>query len=187
MSFFHRRLQTATVFLSHFFCFSSFFPVIHDPKMSNTSETVLCVGLVQCRQLRHFPALPSFGDDIGRLSPAGSGHSHILRSKDYTPPSLASISRARPAPPQDAQQSSPSPYPHRPHIVYTVLFSRVAEALRSRITHSDTVKDRLTYRNALDGRQAVDEIAYVIKTTDRNLVPRALDEQKYFHAVTHHV
>ena len=149
------------------------------------------VGLVSSTSslsgLAFFAVTTSAHATTDGLSQAGSGHSHILRSKDYTPSSLASISRARPAPPQDAQQSSPSPYPHRPHIVYTVLFSRVAEALRSRITHSDTVLDRLTYRNALDGRQAVDEIAYVIKTTDRNLVPRALDEQKYFHAVTHHV
>jgi len=50
------------------------------------------------------------------------------------------------------------------------------------------VKDGLTYKNAFDGRQAVDKIAYIIKTTDRNLallLGRALDSQKYFHAVTY--
>ena len=39
------------------------------------------------------------------------------------------------------------------------------------ITHSDIVEDGLTYKNAFDGRHAVDEIAYTIKTADRILVP----------------
>jgi hypothetical protein len=72
--------------------------------------------------------------------------------------------------------------------VYPALLSRVAEALRARIVLTDIVKDGLTYQNAFDGRQAVDKIAYIIKTTDRNLallLGRALDAQKYFHAVTY--
>jgi hypothetical protein len=72
--------------------------------------------------------------------------------------------------------------------VYPALLSRVAEALRARIVLTDIVKDGLTYKNAFDGRQAVDKIAYIIKTTDRNLallLGRALDAQKYFHAVTY--
>jgi hypothetical protein len=67
------------------------------------------------------------------------------------------------------------------------LLSLVAEALRTRITLSDIVKDGLTYKNAFDGHQAVDKIAYIIKTTDCNLASllgRALDTQKYFHVVT---
>jgi RHO1 GDP-GTP exchange protein 1/2 len=50
------------------------------------------------------------------------------------------------------------------------------------------VKDGLTYKNAFDGRQVMDKITYIIKTTDRNLallLGRALDAQKYFHAVTY--
>jgi hypothetical protein len=50
------------------------------------------------------------------------------------------------------------------------------------------VKDGLTYKEAFDGREAVDKIAYIIKTTDRNLallLGRALDAQKYFHDVTY--
>jgi hypothetical protein len=72
--------------------------------------------------------------------------------------------------------------------VYPALLSRVAEALCARIVLTDIVKDGLTYKNAFDGRQAVDKIAYIIKTTDRNLallLGRALDAQKYFHAVTY--
>jgi RHO1 GDP-GTP exchange protein 1/2 len=83
--------------------------------------------------------------------------------------------------------SSPTPY-HRSPIVYPALLSRVAEALRARIVLSDVYKDGLTYKNAFDGRQAVDKIAYIIKTTDRNLallLGRALDAQKFFHAVTY--
>ncbi len=48
--------------------------------------------------------------------------------------------------------------------------------------------DGLTYKDAFDGREAVDKIAYIIKTTDRNLallLGRALDAQKFFHDVTY--
>lgn len=53
---------------------------------------------------------------------------------------------------------------------------------------SERVKDGLTYSDAFDGREAVDKIAYIIKTTDRNLallLGRALDAQKFFHDVTY--
>ncbi|KAF8493205.1 CNH-domain-containing protein [Russula emetica] len=109
---------------------------------------------------------------------------------DQTVPSPASTSRLRPRASHtqgNGQASSPTPY-HRSPIVYPALLSRVAEALRARIVLTDIVKDGLTYKNAFDGRQAVDKIAYIIKTTDRNLallLGRALDAQKYFHAVTY--
>lgn len=73
-------------------------------------------------------------------------------------------------------------------MVYPALLSRVAEALRARLLLQDRVKDGLTYKDAFDGREAVDQIAYIIKTTDRNLallLGRALDAQKFFHAVTY--
>ncbi|KAF9071584.1 CNH domain-containing protein [Rhodocollybia butyracea] len=73
-------------------------------------------------------------------------------------------------------------------IVYPALLSRVAEAFRDRIPLGDRPKDGLTYKNAFDGREAVDKIAYIIKTTDRNLallLGRALDAQKFFHDVTY--
>ena len=78
--------------------------------------------------------------------------------------------------------------PRKAPIVYPALLSRVAEAFRERIALSDRVKDGLTYKNAFDGREAVDKIAYIIKTTDRNLallLGRALDAQKFFHDVTY--
>ena len=52
----------------------------------------------------------------------------------------------------------------------------------------DRVKDGLTYKDTFDGREAVDKIAYIIKTADRNLallLGRALDAQKFFHDVTY--
>ena len=73
-------------------------------------------------------------------------------------------------------------------IVYPALLSRVAQAFRERIPITDRVKDHLTYKDAFDGREAVDKIAYIIKTTDRNLallLGRALDAQKFFHDVTY--
>ncbi|KAG1746612.1 CNH domain-containing protein [Suillus paluster] len=78
--------------------------------------------------------------------------------------------------------------PRRAPIVYPALLSRVAEAFRERISLQDRLKDGLTYKDAFDGREAVDKIAYIIKTTDRNLallLGRALDAQKFFHDVTY--
>ncbi|KAJ7463423.1 CNH domain-containing protein [Mycena galericulata] len=76
----------------------------------------------------------------------------------------------------------------RAPIVYPALLSRVAEAFRQRVPRADRVKDGLTYHDAFDGREAVDRIAHIIKTTDRNLallLGRALDAQKFFHDVTY--
>jgi hypothetical protein len=53
---------------------------------------------------------------------------------------------------------------------------------------AERAKDGLTYTECFDGREAVDKIAYIIKTTDRNLallLGRALDSQKFFHDVTY--
>ena len=83
---------------------------------------------------------------------------------------------------------APTPRPRRTPIVYPALLSRVAEAFKARLQLGDRVKDGLTYKDSFDGREAVDTIAYIIKTTDRNLallLGRALDAQKFFHAVTY--
>ena len=76
----------------------------------------------------------------------------------------------------------------RSPVIYPALLSRVADAFKERIALADRVKDGLTYKDAFDGREAVDKIAYIIKTTDRNLallLGRALDAQKFFHDVTY--
>ncbi|KAH8917687.1 hypothetical protein BT69DRAFT_1301626, partial [Atractiella rhizophila] len=73
-------------------------------------------------------------------------------------------------------------------IIYPALLSRVGEAFRARIVLSDRTKEGLGYKDAFDGREAVDRICGIIKTTDRNLallLGRALDAQKLFHDVTY--
>ncbi|KAK4046377.1 RHO1 GDP-GTP exchange protein 2 [Microbotryomycetes sp. JL201] len=80
------------------------------------------------------------------------------------------------------------PLSRRAPVVYPALLSRVAEAFRGRVAVSERVKDGLVYPNCFDGRDAVDKIAYIIKTSDRNLallLGRALDAQKFFHDVTY--
>ncbi|KAJ7587999.1 CNH-domain-containing protein [Mycena floridula] len=96
----------------------------------------------------------------------------------------------RPSIPSLAGRSSPNSMvrARKSPIVYPAILSRVAEAFRDRITLADRPKDGLTYKAAFDGREAVDKIAYIIKTTDRNLallLGRALDAQKFFHDVTY--
>lgn len=97
----------------------------------------------------------------------------------------------RPPVPSIPPASRDSPAAHRPRrtpIVYPALLSRVAQAFKDRLQLADRIKDGLTYKDAFDGREAVDKIAYIIKTTDRNLallLGRALDAQKFFHAVTY--
>ncbi|KAL8738707.1 MAG: hypothetical protein Q9181_000529 [Wetmoreana brouardii] len=79
-----------------------------------------------------------------------------------------------------AQQRAP--------LVYPALLARVAEVFRERIAPGDRNKNDLCYKFAFTGGEAVDLIAYIIKTTDRNLallLGRALDAQKFFHDVTY--
>ncbi|PVF99838.1 DEP-domain-containing protein, partial [Serendipita vermifera] len=78
--------------------------------------------------------------------------------------------------------------PKRAPLVYPALLSRVAEALLQRLPLSVRTKHGLSYPDAFDGREAVDKICYIIKTTDRSLallLGRALDAQKFFHDVTY--
>jgi RHO1 GDP-GTP exchange protein 1/2 len=122
-------------------------------------------------------------------SMSATASAHVRSSFADIPSPASASSRIRSAgAPQVQGTDRGSSYPRRSPIVYPALLSRVAEALRARIVLTDIVKDGLTYKNAFDGRQAVDKIAYIIKTTDRNLallLGRALDAQKYFHAVTY--
>ncbi|THU92740.1 CNH-domain-containing protein [Dendrothele bispora CBS 962.96] len=107
--------------------------------------------------------------------------------------SMRAVLANRPPIPSLIEGGRNSPVSIRTHtrktpIVYPALLSRVAEAFRDRIQLTDRIKDGLTYKDAFDGREAVDKIAYIIKTTDRNLallLGRALDAQKFFHDVTY--
>lgn len=73
-------------------------------------------------------------------------------------------------------------------LVYPAVLSKVAAMFRERIHLGIRVKHELTYKDSFTGAEAVDLIAYIIKTTDRNLallLGRSLDAQKYFHDVTY--
>ena len=77
---------------------------------------------------------------------------------------------------------------NRAPLVYPALLSRVAEVFAQRINVGEHEKNDLSYKVAFTGREAVDLISYIIKTTDRNLallLGRALDAQKLFHDVTY--
>lgn len=80
------------------------------------------------------------------------------------------------------------PHRSRKPLVYPALLSRVADVFRERIPLGERQKNGLSYQNAFSGAEAVDLIAYIIKTNDRNLallLGRALDAQKFFHDVTY--
>ncbi|KAK4995620.1 RHO1 GDP-GTP exchange protein 2 [Elasticomyces elasticus] len=73
-------------------------------------------------------------------------------------------------------------------LVYAALLSRVALLFRERIGLGEKEKDGLVYKNAFTGYEAVDLIAFIIKTSDRNLallLGRSLDAQKFFHEVAY--
>ncbi|KAI8592041.1 hypothetical protein BDZ88DRAFT_392856 [Geranomyces variabilis] len=75
-----------------------------------------------------------------------------------------------------------------PPAIYPAMLSMVAEAFRAKVPLGNRVKDSLDYTDCFVGRDAVDTIAYLIKSTDRNLsllLGRALDAQKFFHDVTY--
>jgi len=76
----------------------------------------------------------------------------------------------------------------RTPLVYGALLSKVAQAFRERIGTGEKEKDGLVYKNAFTGHEAVELIAYIIRTSDRNLallLGRSLDAQKLFHEVSY--
>lgn len=124
----------------------------------------------------------------------GNGHEALLSGStnafSMSHPSLPSSVR----PPSYGSGHAPGPssalvpVARKTPVVYPALLSRVAAAFRDHIALSERVKDGLVYQDAFDGRDAVDKIAYIIKTSDRNLallLGRALDAQKFFHDVTY--
>jgi RHO1 GDP-GTP exchange protein 1/2 len=87
-----------------------------------------------------------------------------------------------------AEKAAPAAGNARAPLVYPALLSRVADSFLDRIHASEREKHNLTYQLAFTGKEAVDLIAYIIKTNDRNLallLGRALDAQKFFHDVTY--
>ncbi|KAG6902575.1 hypothetical protein C0995_014582 [Termitomyces sp. Mi166 len=132
-------------------------------------------------------------ESLARITAARRDRAPQDRSMSLSSPTNRIVTEqrrlSRPPLHQEGRSSPASVRPVRKTpIVYPALLSRVADAFRDRITLTDKVKDGLTYKDAFDGREAVDKIAYIIKTTDRNLallLGRALDAQKFFHDVTY--
>lgn len=91
-------------------------------------------------------------------------------------------------PRSDSQRTGTMVAQKRPSLVYGALLSNVAAAFRERVPLRDQWKDGLEYKNAFTGFEAVELIAYVIRTSDRNLallLGRSLDAQRFFHEVTY--
>ncbi|KAJ9107545.1 hypothetical protein QFC21_001003 [Naganishia friedmannii] len=127
----------------------------------------------------------------GSLGHAGRfGRSHMSGnyvmghpSPSTTSVDLATQSSLRSKPPSVNQAGR-----HRFLDVYPALLSRVAEVFRQHIPLSDRVKDGLSYKDAFDGKEALDLLCDIIRTPDRNLamlVARSLESQKFFHEVTY--
>ncbi|EIE85697.1 hypothetical protein RO3G_10407 [Rhizopus delemar RA 99-880] len=71
---------------------------------------------------------------------------------------------------------------------YPALLSKVAESFKDSIVVGNRVKDSIMYHDVFDGKDAVDKLASIIRTVDRDLailIGRALDHQKYFHDVNY--
>ncbi|GAA5886090.1 hypothetical protein JCM16303_003859 [Sporobolomyces ruberrimus] len=138
-------------------------------------------------------SISSLGHDSRTLSFSSIERPDMKRAMD----SAATISAYPPARPPSLGSTGATSLtghapgtapPRRNPVVYPALLSRVAEAFKERIISSERIKDGLVYSDAFDGRDAVDKIAYIIKTSDRNLallLGRALDAQKFFHDVTY--
>ncbi|KAB8446204.1 hypothetical protein FH972_025186 [Carpinus fangiana] len=105
------------------------------------------------------------------------------------PRSFSMTSTARPSISAASTMTSSTVVPRRrTPLVYPALLSRVADIFRERLPLSDREKDGLLYKAAFTGTEAVDMIAYIMQTTDRNLallLGRSLDAQKFFHDVTY--
>ncbi|KAH3664177.1 hypothetical protein OGAPHI_004891 [Ogataea philodendri] len=72
--------------------------------------------------------------------------------------------------------------------VYPAVLSKVAKAFKERVQLDSKFKNGLEYRDSFTGSEAVDAIARIIRTSDRNLallLGRSLDAQKFFHDVTY--
>ncbi|KAE9398547.1 CNH-domain-containing protein [Gymnopus androsaceus JB14] len=148
-----------------------------------TSSTVVGAGR-RSSESAHLPRL------AGSTRRDRSNQDRSMSMSAATTSMRAVLASRVPGAPEGGRNSPGSVKTHtrKTPIVYPALLSRVAEAFRDRIQLVDRLKDGLTYKNAFDGREAVDKIAYIIKTTDRNLallLGRALDAQKFFHDVTY--
>ena len=116
-------------------------------------------------------------------------HASVLAASPlvHTVPAPPMSSQHRPAAPREMSRETQHDLP-RIGQVYPALLSEVAAAFSKVVSTSEHVKDGLTYADTFDGREAVDRLAAICRTNDRNLallLGRALDAQKFFHDVTY--
>ncbi|KAH7914608.1 CNH domain-containing protein [Hygrophoropsis aurantiaca] len=182
------------------------YPLQLDTAVMSTRTSLISTSPVSSTLVDHSVVTTSRrSSDSARTMPGGPGYRRDRTSQDRSMSMSAASSsmrtmidaRTRPPIPHmnvTEGRNSPTASTRAPNavrktpIVYPALLSRVAEAFRERINLADRLKDGLTYKDAFDGREAVDKISYIIKTTDRNLallLGRALDAQKFFHDVTY--
>lgn len=132
---------------------------------------------------------PSDGIAPARAISAASATSIISDTTTLVNGNRSDSMRSRPSQPTNSSSNTTTTVVQRKSpLVYPALLSRVANAFQERIGVGDRSKNDLSYKNAFTGAEAVDLIAYIIKTTDRNLallLGRALDAQKFFHDVTY--
>ncbi|KAI9469053.1 MAG: CNH domain-containing protein [Benjaminiella poitrasii] len=72
--------------------------------------------------------------------------------------------------------------------IYPALLSKVAYVFKESMVVGTKTKDSIQYHDVFDGRDAIDKLTAILKTSDRNLailVGRALDHQKFFHDVNY--
>ena len=166
------------------------------PRKGNSDEFVpsaaaLTNGYQAERQANGVPAnvrqLSSAGSQTSRtMSMASTITSPLeLQMPSRTPTGTTARSNSQT---QANSQASTMVAQKRPSLVYGAMLSNVAAAFKDRITVSEKEKDNLIYKTAFSGYEAVDLIAYIIRTSDRNLallLGRSLDAQKFFHEVAY--
>ncbi|KAI8970021.1 hypothetical protein BDF20DRAFT_826085 [Mycotypha africana] len=72
--------------------------------------------------------------------------------------------------------------------IYPAFLSQIADELKRRITLSDNVKDDIEYKNSFNGKEIVDKLKAIIKTSDKDLairIGRSLSAQRFFHDVSY--
>lgn len=129
------------------------------------------------------PRRPSEGSLPGRTVSGGSTATTLVHDRSD---SMQSRSQLQYTP--SSATSATATTSRRTPMVYPALLSRVADVFQANIGVGEKTKNDLSYKNAFNGAEAVDLIAYIIRTTDRNLallLGRALDAQKFFHDVTY--
>ncbi|MCJ1307965.1 RHO1 GDP-GTP exchange protein 2 [Agyrium rufum] len=118
-----------------------------------------------------------------------SGRTMSMASTTSVPSDRTMSMQSRPSAGQNVGSSgSTTTTRAKTPLVYPALLSRVAQVFVERINAGDRTTDLLKYNYAFTGREAVDLLAYIIRTNDRNLaliLGRALDAQKLFHDVAY--